>query len=142
MILSRPKKNTSEVVMNCIHSLWQIRFSETGSSNGGLLGHFQLRDLYVWFTIICDTCSWILSARMSAQHHTQVLTLMTLVFEQVVLCTSYNDSLGKVQFYIEFMDGRSCVNILGHCGVMLGVNQQFHVVVFLSLPPLLSPVIT
>lgn len=78
---------------------------------------------------------------MSAQHYTWVLTLMSLVFEQAILHTLYNDSVGKAQFSIECMDSRSCVKILGHCRVVLGVNQQFRVVEFPLMPPLLSPVI-
>lgn len=78
---------------------------------------------------------------MSALHHGQVLTLMSLVFEQAILCTLCNDSLGKAQFYIAFMDSRSYVKILWASQGLAGVKQQFHIVMFLSLPLLLSPVI-
>lgn len=56
---------------------------------------------------------------MSAQHYTRVLTLMSLVFEQAILHTLYNDSVGKAQFSTECMDSRSCVEILGHCRIVL-----------------------
>lgn len=89
-----PKKKISEMVMNCSHSLWKIKFSETWySSNGCLLGKVWIKRpvclVYHLSILICDACSWILSARTSAQHHTQVLTLMSLGFEQVILHSLY-----------------------------------------------------